>query len=642
MKERECKQCGNIFTPKSPRQYYCKKEIIKKCPVCNDEYTSYCHPDAPTTCSKKECKKRAGYIASTGAMRKCKLCGREFKPTSSTQEYCNLPTTKTCAVCGKEFTIKCTGEALKTQTCSEECANKLASMHRQESYMQQIKICELCGEEFHPKSNTQKVCEREHFSKCVVCGKEFKLNYKSAIGQVDLRKTCSDECYRKQFLGKNPFENKESLEKYKATNKERYGVSHPMQSTEIKNKVFATYQDRTGYDHPSHNPNTLKGKNLQVSSIEQKVATAFQNNNIEFEQQKQVSKNNIHHKFDFYLPKYKMYVDVDGVYYHGYLDDSNGEQISEDRDAIRVALIEPDEYYFVIIESNINDQIIELINQVRSIDANTFNYSEYMFNWCRSIEFPYPIYTEDRLKKDYNSLCNRAIDTYNSACKLGLSSIRHFHKSIFDAKVNNSKSLREAWNDDEILKKVIQNRMIYKNNVDPSKILAGFYISKIIPKVSVFNPILAKYLTLKYLNEFNEVLDPFSGFSGRLLGVTSTGKHYVGSDYNEIAVTESNEIICFHQLDAEVGHQNILTANKIEGQCLLTCPPYYKKETYSNEAIYKHCDEWIDLVLENYDCKKYVFVVDDPGKYSDYVVEDILTKSYFSDVIEKVIVIIKG
>lgn len=280
MKERECKQCGNIFTPKSPRQYYCNKEIIKKCPVCNDEYISYCHPDAPTTCSKKECKKRAGYIASTGAMRKCKSCGREFKPTSSTQEYCNLLTTKTCAVCGKEFTIKCTGEALKTQTCSEECANKLASMHRQESYMQQTKICELCGKEFHPRSNTQKVCEREHFSKCIVCGKEFKLNYKSAIGQVDLRKTCSDECYRKQFLGNNPFENKESLEKYRATSKERYGVSHPMQNKDIQKKQANSTKQKYGVEHIMQSD---EGKAKIIATNREKYGTdwALQNKDMQ-------------------------------------------------------------------------------------------------------------------------------------------------------------------------------------------------------------------------------------------------------------------------------------------------------------------------------------------------------------------------
>ena len=184
--------------------------------------------------------------------------------------------------------------------------------------------------------------------------------------------------------------------------------------------------------------------------------------------------------------------------------------------------------------------------------------------------------------------------------------------------------------------------MIYQNDVDPSKILAGFYISKIVPKVSIFNPVLAKHLVLTYLSEFNEVLDPFSGFSGRLLGVCSTGKRYIGSDNNRNAVIESTEIIKFHHLDASIVERDILNVVSMKGECLLTCPPYFNKETYSNEVVYKTCDEWIEFILSRYNCKRYVFVVDETDWFLEYVKEEIITKSYFNNVTEYVIVIDKG
>ena len=642
MNRRICKLCNKEFIPKSSRQLYCKDPIEKRCPVCGDVFIIYCQPDNPTTCSKSECKKKAGYIGSLGNERVCKICGSSFKPTSSTQQYCNRLISRTCKVCGKEFSIQCTAEQYKKQTCSEECMNKLASNSRMVSYSQaHVANCAICGKEFNPVNNTQVVCTDDHFRNCVVCGKEFKLEYKKGMNRDDLRITCSDECYRIRLTQNNAFSRPEVQEKIKQTMIEKYGVEHPSKSPEIVAKVFSTYRDKTGYDHPSHNPNTLKGKNLNVSSIEERFKNVLCNNKIDFVPQKQVSKGSIHHKFDFYLPKYRMYVDIDGMYYHGYLDDSNGWQIDEDRDAKRTMLINEDEMYIVIPEIGMNQAIDQFLSDIKAIDDDVFDYEDYMFRWCRDIEFPYPEYKEDRLKRDYKNLCKYDCTVkYNPHAKLGLSTIRYFHKSIYDAKVGNSPSIKDAWYDDNILKKVIHNRMIYRNDADPSKILAGFYISKVVPKVSVFNPVLARYLTLKYLSEFDRIVDPFSGFSGRLLGVTSTGKEYEGSDINRAAVGEANELIQFHNLRGKVECIDVLQSDsEIYADCLLTCPPYGTKEKYSVESEFKTCDEWIDYILSKYRCKRYVFVVDQSEKYSEYISEKIITPSYFNDITEYVVVI---
>lgn len=248
-KDKKCLLCSSIFSPKSARQKYCKRPIKKICSVCGDEFDTICSPDIPTTCSKSECKKKAGYIGSINSTRMCKLCGREFRPTSTTQEYCNLPVKRICQVCGSEFEIKCTGEQYKVQTCSTECQNKIASKHRQLSYKSShTRTCKLCGKEFHPINNTQVVCENDHFRKCIVCGEEFKLNYRKDRNRADLRVTCSEECLSALMKEQCAFKRPEIQEQIKHTMKERYGVEHPSQNLELLEKQKSTMRERYGVE----------------------------------------------------------------------------------------------------------------------------------------------------------------------------------------------------------------------------------------------------------------------------------------------------------------------------------------------------------------------------------------------------------
>ena len=156
----------------------------------------------------------------------CRICGQEFETTNGRQMDCCKPIWKICPICGNKFESRCSKND-KQLTCSKECANKYAAQQRQQSYQKLIKICKLCGQEFHPKTNTQTVCERKHTRKCVVCGRDFELKYDSAKGTADLRKTCSDECLHKLMNSTNPFINDPNIRnKIKATMLERYGVAH--------------------------------------------------------------------------------------------------------------------------------------------------------------------------------------------------------------------------------------------------------------------------------------------------------------------------------------------------------------------------------------------------------------------------------
>lgn len=217
----------------------------------------------------------------------CRMCGQEFETKNGRQQDCGKPIIKVCEVCGKEFEGICSKNDVAT-TCSTECRYKRASLNRQKSYMKETKICELCGAEFHPRSNTQKVCEREHFSKCIVCGKEFKINYKPSSRLSEIRQTCSNECLSKYRSENNPFSDPEVRERIKETMKEKYGVEHAAQDRTIQAKMHKTMLEKYGVEYAMQNKelrDKIKQTNqekygadwaLQSDSIKEKLQSTFQ------------------------------------------------------------------------------------------------------------------------------------------------------------------------------------------------------------------------------------------------------------------------------------------------------------------------------------------------------------------------------
>lgn len=428
---------------------------------------------------------------------------------------------------------------------------------------------------------------------------------------------------------------------HKETSLKKYGTDNPAKSDEVKAITKKRLLDKYGYDAVSKVPSIRRKQvaNAKKSLLEIRVANLLSQYDIEFEQQYVVSKNGFTHAFDFYVPKYSILIDADGKYYHSYLSDPDGKHVRDDYDDVRLHLVPEDHIFILAVEGHEEQAVKDLYRLIKEMDEGVYDYEGDLFRWCRAVGFPYPQYTAERMEKDWSHLCLYESSTYKPACRLGMSIIGNFHRSIYDCHTYNCKSPREAWEDDEALKRVIANRLIYQNTVNPSKVLAGFNVCKEAPIVSRFNPVLAKHIVQTHLNEFDEVFDPFSGFSGRLIGVASTGKRYVGQDIRKKVVEESNQIIRFLRLsNCYVSCKDVL---KSEGsyECLLTCSPYSSKEVYGDETSFRSCDEWIDECLSRFKCNRYVFVADETEKYKNNVVEEIQNSSHFSKSVEKVVVI---
>ena len=417
----------------------------------------------------------------------------------------------------------------------------------------------------------------------------------------------------------------------------KHGVEHALQSPEFKNEFTKTMIHKHGAEHALQSPEirSKQAKSARVSKLEKRVIEMLTNRKIEFQHQYVVRQNGTNHAFDFAIfrhGKLVALVDVDGLYYHGYLDESNQTQEYDSRRTLCV----PEGVKFIVIFENQLEQGFRELLFALSVDYDS--YLKKIFNWCRSIGFPDYKYTKQELWKSYDSLCN--YDTFRKLSKIGERIVRHFHPSILRSNRVDCSSPYDGYMNDELLMKVIKNRFIYANSMEPARILEGFNISKVAPKVSVFSPSLAKTLVQKYLSEYETVFDPFSGFSGRMLGTCSLGKKYIGQDINHEAVKESNQIIEFFSLSAEVSRKDILESSG-EYPCLFTCSPYSNKEIWGTETEFLTCDEWIDECLTRFKCSAYLFVVDSTSKYKDYIVEELTNKSHFGKNTEKVVLIQK-
>lgn len=555
--------------------------------------------------------------------------------------------------------------------------------------MRKSKICQLCGKEFIPESNPQRYCKNKHYSICEICGKPFEITW-----QTKDKKCCSKECTQQlrqrtmvdRFGVPFSMQNEELKKKSEETSLKKFGVKHAAQSQEIKDKTKEKFREKYGVDWPveaewfqeksketclkkygveytSQIPGRtekMQQTNLEkyrgiapicnrdirmrsnshrgnASKLEIRLHNFLNEYNIQYIEEYVIQGDNFTHSFDVFLPEYNILIDCDGMFYHGYLDDPDGQWILPDNDSRRLELIPEGTRFLIIVEDDF-ERGLKQLQRMLNVDVGIYEYEGDIFKWCRSVDFPYPQYEDKRLKKEFSKLSNLDVEILPKGNWFGISIVRQFHKSIWNCNVKGYISPYEAWYDDSLLKKVIANRLIYIDNLNPSNVLRGFNVSKIAPRVSLFNPVLARYLINKYLNNYDQVFDPFSGFSGRLLGATSLGKLYIGQDIREESVKESNDIIEFFNLDAYISTENILNSSG-EYDCLFTCPPYKNQEIYIDSQHEKACDNWIDICLNNFKCNKYLFVVNETSKYQDKIVEELPVQSHFRSNKEYVILI---
>lgn len=593
---------------------------------------------------------------------KCKECGQEFtkidcvtrhakmvhklEPKAYYDKWFRGPNEGKCKCCGAE-TKYWNLENGYREFCSRKCFWKVTT--QLESVKEKRK--QTCKEKYDSENYMQ--CKDFVEKSEKTCMQKYNIKNgggsKESIAKIKATKLANhgDENYNNMEQTYLTKEVKYGDKYYNNFNKTcntkeiRYGNKYYNNFNKILKTLNETY-DSVGALSPTQIPELKKkilGNTKHMTRPEKKIFEFLTNRKISFEYAYDINGKN----FDFAIFRdgnLKLLIELDGVYYHGLSEDYNGKHVRGENDCERFSKVPEGVKYIVCDDRNVEACFRE-ITKVYDMD-----YDE----WARYIidslprEFPYPVYNDCRLQKDWKHLCEWE---WNRNSYVGSSLVRHFHRSIWEARVGNNISPVECWNNKELLERTVKNRIIYASRLSSQSIAEGFNVCKIAPKVSVFNPMLAKHLVQTYLSNYEEVFDPFSGFSGRMLGTCACGKKYIGCDINRKHVLESKDIINYLKLGLATVYErdlfdlgfNFYPDYRENYECLFTCPPYRLKEIWNDNETDMDCDQWIDECIKRFNCKKYLFVVDKTEKYKENIVEEIKNNSHFGSKIEYVILI---
>lgn len=350
-------------------------------------------------------------------------------------------------------------------------------------------------------------------------------------------------------------------------------------------------------------------------------------------QQDKIELNGIKHAWDYGIydrsGNLVMLIDIDGALFHGDIYEYNARIGEYPTMEFRRQFTIPDGVKCNILSDWDLDN--EFDSAMKELDMTYDQYLERRFNAIRNYGFPFPNRTSKQLRLSFDSLrkfVNSDIDLekYYRYTYIGNWLIDQFHPSVYRCNRVDLLSPFDVVMDDFGLRYLVETNTIYRGVNNYNKLLQGMVLSDIAPVVDVFSPAHAVMLIRQYLSEFDTIYDPFSSFSGRMLGALACGKSFIGNDISQIMINESSQLFDWLKTNYPDIPDAKLTCADVNDQhgeypCLFTCVPYVNYEQWIDAPDSDMTsDEWIDLCMDHFKCKRYVFIVDYTEKYTDNLV----------------------
>lgn len=249
---------------------------------------------------------------------------------------------------------------------------------------------------------------------------------------------------------------------------------------------------------------------------------------------------------------------------------------------------------------------------------------EILFYYYRNYGFPYFELSEEDLNNEMDKIVKTTINKIlleNNLLQsnvVGLSASNYWHKHLFETKTSdNTFSPYEAFLDDEKLKDCIKKWLDMGNvcnHIGMRKILRT---RNGIRSAVNFKPTIAKTIYDIFVPENGNILDPCSGFSGRLLGCIGSNRNllYHGIDVDSRTASGNMNAAGFYLKQKDIYGKNkynfrfrfdLGCAEDVMGtleenfyDIIFTSPPYFDLEKYSedyDQSFMKHktYDKWLE------------------------------------------------
>jgi len=453
----------------------------------------------------------------------------------------------------------------------------------------------------------------------------------------------------------NVFKNSNIKEKIKNTNIENLGVDNPSKSTEIYKKIKKTNLEKYGNEcilNLKRVKDKIKKTNLEKYGNEciflsKNFRKKYLNKTSKIE--KEICKQLNGKKFNYYDKEFDIIkgnniYEIDGDFYHpNKLENLSILQVgSAINDKEKIDLIKNSKYqlykiYISSIPKKYNEEILQQLSYSPnySITPNQIivskeylkkyinkhgkdklgKYANLFLKFIRTFhpEFPSNIYNENfndvyyKLSKYENdTIYNPESKIFRNNCSsLGCGYLKNNFKSYWNSKYKNYMTPVEMWYDDNIMTKII----LYRIGVNTSGEVFNFSIKELIKGISAirgtisfFKPVLASNIYQHYLADIKKptVLDPCSGFGGRLLGFKSKypNGNYIGIEPNIKTFNELNNLGSkFSNIELyNCKFEDFKIIPKYD--IIFTSIPYYNLETYNNNVDYKSFDDWVNKFIK--------------------------------------------
>jgi tRNA1(Val) A37 N6-methylase TrmN6 len=292
---------------------------------------------------------------------------------------------------------------------------------------------------------------------------------------------------------------------------------------------------------------------------------------------------------------------------------------SDDRSVTIISIINGDAFFKLIkphLHSSMNYKVpVKLrfaeYDENHWISPNEFDLKEYsesteegkqeivnqLIKYYYTVGFPYSKITAAKRRRKLKFLIESDVDL-DHPISLGFTQCSDlclsFMKNIWTAKRAGRKSPIEVFNDKEMLSHAISDCIKYKGKISDSILRSEL---KTFGGVDNFRPSIAKAIYDRYCPEGGSILDPCSGYSGRLMGFyASHARSYCGVDANPDTVKNLKHlkrIVSRDIEDKEVSifysaFEDIDLSMQKQVDLVFTSPPYFGKELYCDDPKQSH------------------------------------------------------